>query len=74
MNSRLYQPTAAPTRSRPFEIRSIVASCFARITGLRIGITRMPVPSLIFVVRAATAVRIDSDSMIGKFGSTPSRM
>ena len=52
----------------------MLASCLARITGLRIGSTRMPVPSLILFVRAAMAVRSVSDSMIGKFGSTPSRM
>ena len=51
----------------------MLASCFARITGLRSGSTRMPVPSLIFFVRAAIAVSSVSDSMIGKFGSTPSR-
>ena len=34
----------------------------------------MPVPSLIFLVRAAMAVSSVKDSMIGKFGSTPSRM
>ena len=34
----------------------------------------MPVPSLIFVVRAAIAVSSVSESMIGKLGSTPSRM
>jgi hypothetical protein len=45
-----------------------------RITGLRMGITRMPVPTLILEVRAATAVRIVSASWIGKLGSTPSRM
>ena len=73
-NSRLYQPTAAPTSRRPLEMWSMVASSLARITGLRIGITRMPVPTLILVVRAAIAVRIVSASWIGKLGSTPSRM
>jgi len=52
----------------------MVASSFASSTGLRIGSTRMPVPILILVVRAATAVRIASDSWMGKFGSTPNRM
>ena len=52
----------------------MVASSLARITGLRIGITRMPVPILILDVRAATAVRMISASWMGKFGSTPSRM
>ena len=74
LNSRLYQPTAAPTIRRPFEIRSRLPSSLARITGLRIGMTRTPMPSLIVCVRAAIAVRIDRASMIGKLGSTPSRM
>ena len=73
-NSRLYQPTAAPTISRPLEMWSMVASSLASSTGLRIGSTRMPVPILILVVRAAIAVRMISASWIGKFGSTPSRM
>ena len=34
----------------------------------------MPVPSLMRFVRAAIAVSSVSESMIGKFGSTPSRM
>ena len=73
-NSRLYQPDAIPMSRRPFDSRSMLASCLASTTGLRSGSTRMPVPSLIFLVRAAIAVSSVSDSMIGKFGSTPSRM
>ncbi len=52
----------------------MVASSLARITGLRTGITKIPVPTLIFVVRAATAVNSARASWIGKFGSTPSKM
>ena len=74
LNSRRYQPDAIPMSSRPSDSRSMHASCLARMTGLRIGSTRMPVPSLIFLVRAAMAVSSVKDSMIGKFGSTPSRM
>ena len=40
----------------------MVASSFASSTGLRTGITRMPVPTLILVVRAAIAVRMISAS------------
>ena len=71
-NSRLYQPDAMPINRRPFDSRSMLASCLARTTGLRSGRTRMPVPSLIVFVRAAMAVSSVSDSMIGKFGWTPS--
>ena len=52
----------------------MLESCLASATGLRSGSTRMPVPSLILLVRAAIAVRMVSESMIGKCGSTPSRM
>ena len=54
-NSRLYQPEAMPMSRRPFESWSMLASCFASSTGLRSGSTRMPVPSLMRLVRAATA-------------------
>ena len=74
LNSRRYQPEAMPISRRPSESRSMHASCLARITGLRIGSTRMPVPSFILLVRAAIAVSSVKDSMIGKFGSTPSRI
>ena len=65
-NSRLYQPDAMPMSSRPSESRSMLESCFASTTGLRSGSTRMPVPSLILLVRAAIAVSSVSESMIGK--------
>ena len=58
--------TSRPPRPRAAgrsEMWSMVASSLARITGLRIGSTRMPVPILILVVRAAIAVRMVSDSM-----------
>ena len=73
-NSRLYQPDAMPMIRRPSESWSMLDSCLASTTGLRSGSTRMPVPSLILLVRAAMAVSSVSESMIGKFGSTPSRM
>ena len=47
-------------------------SCFASVTGLRRGNTRMPVPSLMRVVRAAMPVSTVRESMIGKLGLTPS--
>ena len=72
-NSRLYQPAATPRSSRPLEIWSMLASSLASTTGLRSGSTRTPVPSLIVRVRAAIAVSMVSESMIGKLGSTPSR-
>ena len=65
-NSRLYQPDATPSVSRPFEIWSMLESCLASTTGLRDGSTRMPVPSRMVSVRAATAVSTDSESRIGK--------
>ena len=61
-NSRRYQPTAAPSSMRPFEMWSMVASSLASSTGLRSGMTRMPVPILMRDVRAATAVSISSAS------------
>src|SRR5262245_27185944 len=74
LNSRRYHPDAIPIRSRPSDSRSMHASRLARITGLRIGSTRMPVPSLILLVRAAMAVSRVKDAMIGKLGSTRARM
>ena len=65
-NSRLYQPDAMPSVSRPLEIWSRLESCLASTTGLRDGRTRMPVPMRISVVRAATAVSTVSESRIGK--------
>ena len=73
-NSRLYQPDAMPKISRPPDIWSMLEICLASTTGLRSGSTRIPVPSLIVVVRAATAVSSDRASMIGNGGSTPSRI
>ena len=74
LNSRRYHPEAIPISSRPSDKRSMHASCLARMTGLRIGSTRMPVPSFTFLVRAAIAVSSVKNSMIGKLGSTPSKM
>ena len=73
-NSRLYQPDAMPTMRRPFDIWSMLESCFASTSGFLSGKTSTPVPSLILLVRAATAVRSVNDSMMGKCGSTPSRI
>ena len=73
-NSRLYQPEAIPSSSRPPAIRSRLDSSFASTTGLRSGKTSTPVPSLIFVVCAATALSRVSESMTGKGGSTPRKM
>src|SRR5262249_47101865 len=66
LNSRRYQPDAMPISSRPSDRRSMLASCLARMTGLRIGSTRMPVPSLSFLVRAAIEVRGVRDSVGGE--------
>ena len=52
----------------------MLESCLASVTGLRRGRTRTPVPIFKRLVRAAIPVSAVSESMIGKFGSTPSRM
>ena len=52
----------------------MLESCLASVTGLRRGRTRTPVPTFKRLVRAAIPVSTVSESMIGKFGSTPSKM
>ena len=73
-NSRAYQPAATPRTRRPPEITSRLPRALAVTTGLRRGSTSTPVPSLILLVRAATAPRVVIESMMGKEGSTPRRM
>src|SRR6266849_2761179 len=73
-NSRRYQPDAMPSSKRPAASRSRLASSLASTTGLRNGSTSTPVPSLILVVRAATAASKVSESRTGKGGSTPRRI
>ena len=73
-NSRLYQPDAMPSSNRPSAIASRLANSLANTTGLRKGSTRTPVPSLIRLVRAASAVNRVSESSTGKGGSTPRMM
>ena len=52
----------------------MLARIFARITGFRSGRTHTPVPSLIRVVRIASAARVDSASRKGKGRFDPSRI
>src|SRR4029453_6238438 len=56
-NSLRTYPAPTPTRSRPLETTSMVASSLARTTGLRNGSTMMPLPTLIGVVAAAIRPR-----------------
>ena len=70
-NSRAYQPAATPRMSRPLEMTSRVPRALAATVGLRSGSTMTPVPSLMVRVRAAMAVRIPTESRMGKDGSTP---
>ena len=65
-NSRAYQPAATPRTRRPPEITSRLPRALAVTTGLRRGSTSTPVPSLILLVRAATAPRVVIESMMGK--------
>ena len=53
-NSSFSQPTPMPSSTRPPDMASSVATCLAVITGLCCGRMRMPVPSLMVLVRAAT--------------------
>ena len=47
-------PTPTPRTRRPLESRSIVASSRAAVTGLRIDISRTPVPNFSFSLRPVT--------------------
>ncbi len=73
-NSRLYQPEAMPSSSRPPAIKSRLDNSLASTTGLRSGKTKTPVPSLILLVRAATALNRVSESITGNGGATPRKM
>ncbi len=54
-NSSRIQPTPMPRRTRPCEIRSIVASSLASTSGLRYGTISTLVPMLTRSVRPAIA-------------------
>ena len=65
-NSSSSQPTPMPSSTRPPESWSRVATSLARVTGLRCGRIRMPVPSRMVVVAAATNASQISGSGIGE--------
>ena len=62
------QPTPTPSRTRPPERVSRVATCLATSTGWRCGSTSTSVPSPMRDVADATKLSVISASMIGIFG------
>ena len=62
--SRGHQPMPTPRVTRPPESWSMVATCSATRTGSWIGSWKMPVPTRIVEVRAATAARNVSGSLM----------
>ena len=70
-NSRSYQPAATPSMRRPPLPSWMVAAVLARMAGSRIGSTKMPVPSMIRLVRAATMLSVVSASRNGNGRRAP---
>jgi len=60
--SSAFQPPPIPKRTRPFEIRSSVATSLAVTMGSRSTTRQMPVPRRSFVVTVAAAVRARNGS------------
>jgi hypothetical protein len=62
--SSRFQPPPTPKRKRPFETRSIEATCLAVWMGSRCTTRQMPVASRIFRVTAAAAVSATNGSRV----------
>ncbi len=65
-NSSSSHPTPMPSSTRPPESWSRVATSLARVTGLRCGRIRIPVPRRMVLVAAATKASQMSGSGIGE--------